>query len=121
MSERETLLALEKRFFSKAFCADRERLASAIHDNFMECGKSGLLTGKAETVESLSAEPHDRAITIYNFTCEALGGGCWIAHYVTASDGGLFFRTSIWKKDADWQLYFHQASPLHCHIDLHEC
>lgn len=121
MSERETLLALEKRFFSKEFCANKEWLAAAIHDNFMECGKSGLLTGKAETVASLSAEPHDRVITIYNFTCEALGEDCWIAHYVTASDGGLFFRTSIWKKDADWQLCFHQASPLHRHIALHEC
>lgn len=121
MSECETLLALEKRFFSKEFCADRERLAAAIHDNFMECGKSGLLYGKAETVASLSAEPHDRAVAVYNFTGAALGGGCWIAHYVTASDGGLFFRTSIWKKETDWQLYFHQASPLHCHIALHEC
>ncbi len=121
MSVRETLLALEKRFFRKEFCADRERIASALHDNFLECGKSGFLTGKAETVESLSAAPRDRAITVYNFTCEALGGGYWLAHYVTASDGGLFFRTSIWKKEADWRLYFHQASPLHGETVLHEC
>lgn len=121
MNMRETLLALEKRFFSKEFCADRERLSSAIHDNFIECGKSGCLYGKAETVESLSAEPHDRAVAVYNFTCAALGGGCWIAHYVTASDGRLFFRTSIWKKETDWQLYFHQASPLHGKRALREC
>lgn len=121
MSERETLLALEKRFFRKEICADRERLSAALHDRFMECGKSGLLTGKAETVDSLSAAPHDRAIAVYNFTCERLGRGCWIAHYITASDGGLFFRTSIWKKDTDWQLYFHQVSPLHCETALHEC
>lgn len=118
---RETLHALEKRFFKKEFLADREQLSSALHDDFLECGKSGRLYGKAETVESLQLIPHDRAITMYNFNCTPLCASCYIAHYITASDGALFYRTSIWKKERDWQLCFHQATQLHCEMELHEC
>lgn len=106
------LLNLEKDFFGNACISDREWLDGTLHNDFEECGKSGILFNKDEIMEGLLSCKTDRDIEIYNFSCEAIGTDCWMVHYVTESDGELYYRTSIWTQEKQLQLRFHQATKL---------
>lgn len=117
----KTLLLLEKDFFKTSKILDREWLTSTIHDDFLECGKSGFLFDKEKVMEGLLSCKTDRNIVIYNFSYEEIGTNCWIVHYITKSEKELFYRTSIWVKEKQLQLRFHQASKLNGPIDLVEC
>jgi len=109
----QRLLELEQKFFSAAFISDEKWLDSVLHDKFLECGKSGTFSRKADTVEALLSCQGDRPITIRQFSCEQLAEDCWMVHYITGSDEDACFRTSIWVRDGGaLQLRFHQASVL---------
>ena len=47
---KEDLLSLEKSFFQLEFISDKEWLDAVICNRFVECGKSGALYNKTETV-----------------------------------------------------------------------
>ena len=97
----QTLLALEKAFFQLKYTSNRAWLAEVLHDDFLECGKSGGLYHKEETMEALLALTEDRGITMYNFTCEALGACCWLVHYMTCIQGRWYYRTSVWRRETE--------------------
>ena len=114
-----TLLDLEKDFFRYDKITDRTWLDSTLHDKFKEVGKSGIIFYKEDTINSLMALKADRNITIFNFEIEELKADCWIVHYITKdSDDKLFYRTSIWVKENNLKLIFHQASKLNLVINL---
>lgn len=79
----KTILALEKKFFEFRYISDREWLDAILDDNFCECGKSGVLFDKKETMESLLSCRTNRDVTIYNFECKAIQEGTWLVHYIT--------------------------------------
>lgn len=117
----ETLLSLEKDFFKLSCISSREWLDAVLHDDFSEVGKSGILFDKEETMEGLLSCKSDRDIVIYNFCCEEIGENSWMVHYVTESEDGLIYRTSIWSKETRMQLRFHQATKLNCRVELRRC
>ncbi|MCH5184967.1 MAG: nuclear transport factor 2 family protein [Oscillospiraceae bacterium] len=109
----ETLLNSEKDFFKYDKITDRAWLDSVLHDNFKEVGKSGVIFYKKDTIESLTALKADRNIDIFNFEVEEPKTDCWIVHYITKeSDDRLFYRTSVWVKENNLKLIFHQATEL---------
>lgn len=115
---RETLLSLEKRFFDSRYISDRKWLESVLHDDFTECGRSGILYHKKETANGLLLCGKDRDIDIYRFECTRLGKEAWLAHYITVSDNSRYFRSSVWVCEGEWQLLFHQATELCMELDL---
>ncbi len=107
----QRLLTLEKQFFDWTFISNEKWLNSVLHDDFMEWGKSGALSRKAETIEALLSCEGDRDITIRNFSCEELVENCWMVHYLTGGEGDTYYRTSLWvRADGALRLRFHQAS-----------
>ena len=108
----ETLLALEKDFFRYEKMTDRAWLDATLHDDFREVGKSGFLFGKADVIESLTAATGDRDIAIFNFEMRQLKPDCWMVHYITKDGGDSIYRTSVWVREGNLKLLFHQASKL---------
>lgn len=105
-------MELENRFFKLKYISDRDWLGRTLHEDFCECGKSGLLFNKKMTVESLLQCRRDRNIVILDFECRKISDNCYLVHYVTESDNKRYYRTSIWVKEADIKLLFHQATEL---------
>ena len=113
---------MEKKFFKFQYISDKKWLDSVLHNDFRECGQSGMLFDKMTTIEGLLSCSGDRNIEIYNFECTPLGLNCWMVHYFTKSrEKMLFYRTSIWVKDAHLKLMFHQASPFRENVNLSIC
>ncbi len=119
----QILLDLEKCFFKLKYTSDRAWLNKTLHDDFRECGKSGNLFNKQETVEGLLSCTEDRDIAVYNFEYNEAGDNCWLAHYITKNNGDMYYRTSVWVKNpaGNIQLLFHQATLLNCDISLKLC
>ena len=119
---REYLLSLEKKLFQFQYISDRNWLDAILHDAFVECGQSGRLFYKQETINTLLLCLKDRDIVIYNFDSEPLDENCWLVHYITKGRGQeLIYRTSIWVMEEQMKLRFHQASCLHMDVALAEC
>ena len=116
MAENESakrILTLERKFFSHQYISDKTWLAQILYDDFLECGKSGILFHKADTIRDLLACKQDRKIEIYNYGCCRLDTNSWIAHYITLSaQDEKYFRTSVWRNENGLQLFFHQATLL---------
>ncbi len=113
------ILELEKKLFKYEYMSNKEWLEKTIHKNFKECGKSGLLFNKKDTVESLHSYTEDRKIDIYNYEYECIDTNTYLIHYITKFKGELIYRTSIWIMQEDnLKLLFHQASKLNIDIDL---
>lgn len=117
----EKLLSLEKDFFRYEKITDKDWLNSVLHDSFTEMGKSGNIFYKKETISDLMLVKSDRNIDIYNFEAAELKPDCWLVHYITKSDDKLFYRTSVWIKESDIKLIFHQASAYNEKTPLQLC
>lgn len=117
----KTLLNLEKSFFKLRYISDREWLNSSLHDKFTECGKSGMLFNKTETIETLLSCTEDRDILIYNFEYSKVTDKCYIAHYITKNGNKKYYRTSVWVMENRLKLFYHQASTLNYDVRLIQC
>lgn len=110
---KKILSDLENNFFRLEKMQDRAWLEATLHDRFLEAGKSGLLFSKKDTIESLMACTEDRKIAMEHFECAEMKPDCWIVHYMTKDQHSRwFYRTSIWVREGNWKLFFHQASLL---------
>lgn len=113
------ILDLEKLLFKYDYISKKEWLDNVIHDDFVECGKYGYLFKKAETIESLLSCNEDRNIVIYNYSCKQVDANTWMAHYITSIDNtDKFYRTSIWIKDQNLKIIFHQATKYNENVKL---
>jgi len=115
---KDELLQLEKKLFKYEYISNKEWLNKVLHDNFKECGKSGVFFSKKGTIDFLLSCAEDRKIDIYNFECENIDNNTWIVHYITTMNNDKYFRTSIWVMDNNLKLLFHQASKLNLEIEL---
>ncbi|MCI8403530.1 MAG: nuclear transport factor 2 family protein [Clostridia bacterium] len=106
------LIDLENCFSKSEYISDRRWLERTLHENFHECGKSGLLYDRKQTVESLLSCASDRDILIHNFECMPISVNSWLVHYITKENDKKYYRTSVWVKDENVKLLFHQASEL---------
>lgn len=113
----EALLDMEKRFFRRKYISDRNWLETTIHNDFHECGKSGILFDKKETVESLLSCTDDRDITIYNFEYRPVTDKCYLVHYITQDGNEKYYRTSVWVMENSLKLFYHQASRLNSDVE----
>ncbi len=118
----QTLLTMEKNFFKFQYTSDKKWLNSVLHDSFLECGQSGMLFDKKTTIDALLSYTSDRKIEIYNFECNPIRHDCWMIHYFTKSDETVtVYRTSVWVRETQCQLLFHQATPFHGSVKLTLC
>ena len=117
---KEQILELEKSLFKLEYTSNKNYLENIIHQNFIECGKSGLLYDNEITIDSLLECTTDRNITIYNFTCEQIDNNTYLVHYITTTNEDKYYRTSIWKQEENLKLYFHQATKFIDKIELIE-
>lgn len=107
-----TLLELENSLFKLKYISDRKWLDITLHNDFRECGKSGRLFNKQETMESLIKFTSDRDIKIFDFECRNITDTSYLVHYITKSDNKRYYRTSVWVKEDGLKLLFHQATEL---------
>lgn len=112
------ILELEKNFFKYDYISNTKWLDKTIHDNFKECGKSGIFFNKKETIKSLMECTEDRKIQIYNYECAQIDKNTYLIHYITKFEETLVYRTSIWIIEDSLKLLFHQASKLNLDIEL---
>lgn len=114
------ILELEKNLFKLEYMSNKEWLENTIHDNFVECGKSGLLFYKEDTIETLLECTEDRPITVYNYDYNQIDENTYLVHYITKSQDKLFYRTSIWVMNLNLKLLYHQATEFNDSITLVE-
>ena len=95
----DTLLTLEKDFFNLQYISDREWLDKILHDDFRECGRSGKLFDKFDTMEELLQCDSDRDIVICGFECVEINSNSWLVHYITEIEG-----KQIWKRWSDGKI-----------------
>jgi hypothetical protein len=107
---KQEILELEKNLLKYEYISNKDFLEKTIHDNFLECGKSGMLFNKEVTVNELLSCKEDRNIKIYNFTCEQIDANTYLIHYITISNDKEYYRTSIWTKENNLKLLYHQAT-----------
>jgi hypothetical protein len=114
-STAEAIRKLEESLFLREFISDASYLGAVLSDDFEECGKSGRLYSKADTVANLLSCEDDRDIKITDFSCCEVGDGVFLAHYATDRGDGACYRTSIWRRadnGVGFELVFHQATEL---------
>ena len=115
------LLSLEKRLFMHKYISDKNWLDNTIHEDFLECGKSGLIYNKKGTMEFLLSCTEDRDIKIYNFEYKKIDYNTYLIHYITkANNEELYYRTSVWVMDKNLKLLYHQATKLNIVVNLAE-
>ena len=112
------ILELEKSLFKLEYMSDKNYLNNIIDDNYLEIGKSGIFINKEDVINELTCLDKDRDIDIYNYSCLELSNNVYLVHYVTISNKDYIYRTSIWKKDKQYKIIFHQASILKEDIKL---
>ena len=117
----EKILELEKSLFKLEFMHDKDYLNNILDEDYLEIGKSGRFINKFDAIDELINTQYDRNIDIYNFTCTELNKNIFIVHYITISQKDKIFRTSIWKKDIEYKIIFHQASKLLDEVKLIKC
>lgn len=117
---KEKILTLEKNLFKLEYISNKEWLEKIIDNNFSECGKSGYLFYKKDTIESLLECTEDRPIKIYNYEYKKIDEKTYLVHYITKSQDKIYYRTSIWINNLELKLLYHQATEFHEKIDLIE-
>lgn len=117
----KNILEKEKSLFDLKYMKDIDYLNKTIDDNYLECGKSGLLYNKEYEISNFLKLTKDRQITIYNFECQKIDLNTYIVHYFTNQSNNLYYRTSIWKKIGnELKILYHQATPFNGKVTLHE-
>ncbi len=114
------ILTLEKNLFKLEYISNKEWLEKTIDDKFIECGKSGYLFHKKDTIDSLLVCKEDRSITIYNYEYQQIDEKTYLIHYITKSQDKIYYRTSIWTMDSNLKLLYHQATEFKENITLIE-
>ncbi len=114
----DELLALELALARRDEPAIPGGYEAVLAPDFSEIGASGRRWTRAETLESLHAEPPDPSVTIEAFEVADLGPDLVLVTYDTrgiAPDGAerRSRRSSVWLRHDDrWQLRFNQGTPI---------
>ena len=101
---------LEERLLDPKVRADPEAVDALLDPEFTEIGQYGRVWTRAAILAALAAEPElTGASTIEAFTVRRVAPGVVLATY-TLPEGGSR-RSSLWRKrDAEWQMLFHQGT-----------
>lgn len=115
----DQLIDLEKILLTHSCRKNAGRVATLLHDDFMEIGKSGRQFDKARIIQSLAGED---STPIYSdgFKGTVLSDTLILISYRTSMDPSFAtgaLRTSLWQKGDDnmgidgWQIRHHQGTP----------
>ncbi len=114
----KTLRDLEESHLIPDVRADRDRLASLLHDQFLEIGASGKLWSREDVLQHIVHEPTTTR-SLDEFECRLLNDQTALTTYrvtrTNPNDGSktLSRRSSVWLRESDtWKLRFHQGTPL---------
>lgn len=112
------LLACETALLQQAVRADPAQLAALIADDFFEFGVSGTVWTKPAVIAALQGE-HFSPRRIHDFRAHRLAVDVALVTYrgqrlaTPQRPAAASLRSSIWKRrDGDWQMVFHQGTPL---------
>lgn len=115
------IIHLEKKLHHPDHRLNRLFLTQTLHDNFLEFGRSGFTTNKAQTLHDLLEVEPNSATMIYseNYVTTLLKPGVILVTYQSyqlQNQERIKFtnRSSIWveTRSTDWQLRFHQGTPV---------
>lgn len=109
----EHILNLEKRLMNYKYKDFDELLA----DDFIEFGSSGNSYDKKAQIDAVIGINTNKSIkfTVTDFKIKLLASDVLLATYQTFrhSDSKYALRSSIWKKkQSEWQMIFHQGTPI---------
>lgn len=104
----DIIYALETRLLYQR----RDDFDQLLAADFFEIGTSGRTYTKAMQLAAVTDEPRVDIPEISAFRIVVLSDHCIQARYDTLeSSGRRAHRSSIWKKNTQWQMYFHQGTP----------
>lgn len=90
----------------------REDFEQLLAEDFFEIGTSGRTYTKAMQLATVTDEARTDIPEISAFRIVILNKHCIQARYDTLeSTGRRSHRSSIWKKNTQWQMCFHQGTP----------
>ena len=112
MGAEKEILELEKNFVNIEYMSNEKYLKSTIHDSFLEVGKSGQLFNKSDAICCLLKCTENKKIEIRNYVCKKIDLNTYLVHYETINEGKKYFRTSIWIKEKNLKILFHQVTEL---------
>ncbi|UNM97111.1 ribonuclease H [Ignatzschineria rhizosphaerae] len=115
------IIHLEKKLHHPEHRQNRLFLTATLHDDFLEFGRSGFTTNKAQTLQDLlGVEPNSVSmIHSENYVSVLLKPGVILVTYQSYQLKNqerikLTNRSSVWveTRSTDWQLRFHQGTPV---------
>jgi ribonuclease HI len=106
----ETVLRLERELLDPEARADQSRLATLLHPDFEEIGRSGRLWGRDTTIETLADGRSAMHLDVLD--ADEPAAGVVLLTLRTTDARGTTLRSSLWVRDgAQWRLRFHQGTP----------
>ena len=112
MEESQTLLELEQHLLSQAVRQNAAEISRLIADDFVEFGASGKTWTKADVVDHLPDESFIQR-TISQFTARPLSEQIVQVTYQCHTAASIILRSSIWRRqNGQWQMIFHQGTPI---------
>ena len=115
--EREELRALEEELLRPEVRADPDRLATLLHPQLVEFGRSGTIWSRASILDRLPTETKFSAV-ITNFEARLLAPDVALVTYEAeisneAVSNARSLRASVWiRSGGPWQMRFHQGTPI---------
>lgn len=113
-----TLQSLERELHDPCVRCSRKRLATLLHPEFREFGRSGAAYTQAQIIEQLLSESNSAKVHAQGFAIVELAPSVILLTYKSAyiSPSGCLERhinrSSIWRHEAlGWQMVFHQGTP----------
>ena len=85
-----------------------------IAEDFVEFGSSGKIITYQILIEHFKSLGNHSEINykITDFNIKKLGDNIIQATYITKFSGKKARRSSLWRKEDDWKMFFHQGTPI---------
>lgn len=90
--------------------ADPTKVGQLLHDDFIEFGSTGRVYDKKVLLDMLEGEPSSE-VTIRDFAVRQLSDDTALVTYRSVGQSGQEARrSSVWVRDGEWRMIFHQGS-----------
>lgn len=110
-TDEQAVERLERELLDPAVRTDSSRMATLLHPDFEEIGRSGRIWGRDALVEAL-AEEDEPATELTVLAVERIGDDVMLLTARSAEARGVSLRSSLWLRSGDrWRLRFQQGTP----------
>lgn len=108
-SDEEQVIALERALLEDATRSDHAAVASLLHPQWTEVGRSGRLWTRTEILDEIV--PLETPVTLDVITCQRVGEDALLLTWRAVDDEGSTLRSSLWvRTSGHWQQLFHQGT-----------